>query len=127
MGRWIGGRWICVFVAPRFYPKTLVLKGFGAIWGKNLSAPNADPTTTDPTPHSRPSAYLSNNSVQRALPMCCAKGIFAKGILGCSAPGKWGRTQMGSEGFNRILTGLYFFKPVGVRLVPLKTHDFKGF
>ena len=44
-----------------------------------------------------------------------------------SAPAKWGRTQMGSDGFNRILTGLYFFSPVGVRLVLLKTHDFKGF
>ena len=44
-----------------------------------------------------------------------------------SAPGKWGRTQMGSDGFNRILTGLYFFNPVRVRLVPLETHDFKGF
>ena len=29
--------------------------------------------------------------------------------------------------FSRILTGFYFFRPVGVRLVPLKTHDFKGF
>ena len=44
-----------------------------------------------------------------------------------SAPGKWGRTEMGSDGFNRILTGLYLFSPVGVRLVPLRTHDFKGF
>ena len=26
-----------------------------------------------------------------------------RGLL--SAPGKWGRTQMGSDGFNRILTG----------------------
>ena len=42
-------------------------------------------------------------------------------------PCKWGRAQMGSDGFNRILTGLYFFSPVGVRLVPLRTHDFKGF
>ena len=25
-----------------------------------------------------------------------------------SALGKWGRTQMGSDGFNRILTGFYF-------------------
>ena len=44
-----------------------------------------------------------------------------------SALGKWGRTQMGSDGFNRILTGFYFFSPAGVRLVPLKTRDFKGF
>ena len=46
---------------------------------------------------------------------------------GFSAPGKWGRTQMGSDGSNGILTRLYFFSLVGVRLVPLKTHDFKGF
>ena len=44
-----------------------------------------------------------------------------------SALGKWGRTQMGSDGLNRIVTGFYFFSPVGVRLAPLKTHDFKGF
>ena len=44
-----------------------------------------------------------------------------------SAPGKWGRTQMGSDGLNRILTGLYFFSPVGVRLVPLKTHHSRDF
>ena len=38
--------------------KTLTLKGFGAIWGKNLGRPkNADPTTTDPTPHSKPSDW----------------------------------------------------------------------
>ena len=43
-----------------------------------------------------------------------------------SALGKWGRTQMGSDGLNRILTGFYFFDPAGVRLVPLKTRDFKG-
>ena len=47
--------------------------------------------------------------------------------LQISALGKWGRTQMGSDGFNRILTGLYFFDTAGVRLVPLKTRDFKGF
>ena len=44
-----------------------------------------------------------------------------------SALGKWGRTQMGSDGFDRILTGFCFFSPVGVHLVPLKRHDFKGF
>ena len=44
-----------------------------------------------------------------------------------SALGKWGRTQMGSDGFNRILTGFYFFDPVEVHLVPLKAHDLKGF
>ena len=31
---------------------------------------------------------------------------------------------MGSDGLNRILTGLNLFNPVRVRLVPLKTHDF---
>ena len=45
-------------------------------------------------------------------------------IAQISALGKWGRTQMGSDGFNRILTG---FSRVGVRLVPRETHDFKGF
>ena len=44
-----------------------------------------------------------------------------------SALGKWGRTHMGSDGFNRISTGFYLFSPVGVRLVPSKTHVFKGF
>ena len=46
-------------------------------------------------------------------------------VLGMSylALGKWGRTHIGTAG----LTGSYFFSPVGVRLVPLKTNDFKGF
>ena len=44
-----------------------------------------------------------------------------------SALGKWGWTQMGSDGFNRIVTGFCLFSTVRVRLVPLKTHDFKGF
>ena len=34
---------------------------------------------------------------------------------------------MGSDGFNRILTGFYIFSPVGVRLAPLKRRDFKEF
>ena len=34
---------------------------------------------------------------------------------------------MGSDGLNRVLTGFYFFSPVGVRLVPPETHGFKGF
>ena len=34
--------------------------------------------------------------------------------------------MMGPDGFYRILTGFYFFSPVGVRAVPLKPHDFKG-
>ena len=52
MGRWICGRWICVWGAPFFSPDApnplfwRVSERFGAkIWG----APNADPTTTDPT------------------------------------------------------------------------------
>ena len=45
----------------------------------------------------------------------------------CSAPGKWGRTQMGSDGFNRVLTGFYLLDPARVRAVPSETHDFKGF
>ena len=43
------------------------------------------------------------------------------------AVGTWGRTQMGSDGFHRILTGFSLFSHVGVRLVPRKTHYFKGF
>ena len=33
---------------------------------------------------------------------------------------KWGRTQMGSDRFNRILTRFDLFSPIVVRLVPLK-------
>ena len=43
-----------------------------------------------------------------------------------SVLGKWDRTQMGSDGCNQVLTGFYLSGPVRVRLVPLKTHDFKG-
>ena len=39
-------------------------------------------------------------------------------IFPTSALGEWGRMQM---------TGFDLFSPVGVSLVPLKTHDFKGF
>ena len=49
------------------------------------------------------------------------------GIHQKSALGKWGRTQMGSDGFDRILTGFLLFGPVRVRLAPLKTHDIEGF
>ena len=44
-----------------------------------------------------------------------------------SALGKWGRTQMGSDGFNRILSGFYLLGAARVRPVPSETHDFKGF
>ena len=44
-----------------------------------------------------------------------------------SAPGKWGRTQMGSDGFNRVLTGFYLLDPARVWAVPSERHDFKGF
>ena len=54
-------------------------------------------------------------------------GVFLYVYVLFSAPGKWGRTHMGLDGFNRILTGVYLFSPVEVRLVPLRTHDFKGF
>ena len=43
------------------------------------------------------------------------------------APGTWGRTQMGSDGLNRVLTGFCLLDPVRVRAVPSETHDFKGF
>ena len=38
-------------------PKPLFKRGFGAIWAKIWGAPNTDPTTTDPTPHFRPSEF----------------------------------------------------------------------
>ena len=43
-----------------------------------------------------------------------------------SVPAKWGRTQMGSNGLNQILTALCLFSHVGVHLVFLTTHDLKG-
>ena len=63
MGRWIRGRWICILGAPRLSvqrPPNLILKGFGTIWSKIWGAPNADPTTTDSMPHSRPSEEWCN-------------------------------------------------------------------
>ena len=57
------------------------------------------------------------------------KGTANRGLQNIclkSALGKWGRTQMGSDRFNRILL-FFFFSTVGVGLVPLKTHGFKGF
>ena len=42
MGSWIRGRWVCIFGAPRFSvqrPQNPHVKGFGAIWGKNLGRP----------------------------------------------------------------------------------------
>ena len=36
------------------------------------------------------------------------------------APGKWGRAQMGSDGFNRVLPGFYLLDPGRVRAVPPK-------
>ena len=44
-----------------------------------------------------------------------------------SALGKWGRTQMGSDGFNRILSGFYLLDPARVRPVHSETRDLKGF
>ena len=35
-----------------------------------------------------------------------------------TVPAKWGRTHMGSDGLNRILTGFYLFGPARVRPVP---------
>ena len=55
------GHYQNISVALNFEPKARLLKGcpvegFGAkIWG----APNADPTTTDPMPHSRPSDRIA--------------------------------------------------------------------
>ena len=59
MGRWICGRWICVWGAPGVCPKSLrnlQNKGFGGSLDLTSGRPkNADSTTTDPTSHSRPS------------------------------------------------------------------------
>ena len=58
MGRWIRGRWICVFWGAPIFSQ----ERFGAkIWG----APNADPTTMNPTPHSRPSENLRIAGLRR--------------------------------------------------------------
>ena len=62
MGRWICGRWICVWGAPDFCPKSLQnpfkMRVLGAS-GLKIGAPqNTDSTTTGPTPHSRPSDNL---------------------------------------------------------------------
>ena len=41
---------------PSRGPKILVLKGLGDLWTENQGAPRTpNPTTTGPTPHSRPS------------------------------------------------------------------------
>ena len=55
---------------PRFWgapifspeaPKPLFLRVLEKLWG----APNADPTTTDPTPHSRPSKFEGFRAIKR--------------------------------------------------------------
>ena len=56
---------------------------------------------------------------------CAVIGGASLGAIWPSALGKWGRTQLGSDGHNRRLTGFYFFSLVGIRLVPLKTRDLK--
>ena len=59
VGCWIRGRWICVFGAPRFSAQRLQNPCFEGFWSdleqQIWGAQNADPTTTDPMPHSRPS------------------------------------------------------------------------
>ena len=54
--------------------------------------------------------------------------VLLLNILDLSTP-HFGSGQMGSyaNGVGWDLTGFCFFSPVGARLVPLKTHDFKGF
>ena len=47
-------------------PKILVLKGFGDLWTENRGAPKTpNSTTTDPTPHSRPSDYSASGRFAR--------------------------------------------------------------
>ena len=52
--------------------------------------------------------------------------VWFAGATPDSALGRWGRTQMGSDRFSRILTGFYLLDPTRVRPVPSETHDFKG-
>ena len=58
---------------------------------------------------------------------CMQHGLCTESFKFNSAPGKWGRTQMGSDGFNQVLTGFYLSDPARVRAVPSETHEFKGF
>ena len=67
--------------------------------------------------HNRESSFCERKrqgNVMKVAPMT---------VMEFSALGKWGHTHMGSDGLNWIL----LFGPVRVRLVPLKTHDFKRF
>ena len=80
-------------------------------------------------------AEIDKQLDQKTQEKCCLCGFFV-GLLkrgdGATtfaianilllALGKWGRTQMGSDGLNQILAGCYF-SAVGA---PLKTHDFNG-
>ena len=78
-------------------PKTLVLKGFGAIWGKDLGRPkNADPATTDPMPHSRP----SDLNCKTALFVSFAPSAFR------SASGKHWKSESASRVLPRVMTCL---------------------
>ena len=56
MGRWIRGRWICVWgapdVCPKIVPKPFKIRVLGPLDQKSGRPKNADPTTTDPTPFS---------------------------------------------------------------------------
>ena len=79
--------------------------------------------------------YAKGSSLVFSSPLILHKSyldcmIVCVGLLCSSSFGsgqKWGRTQMGSDGFNRILTGFYLLDPAKVRPVPSETHGFKGF
>ena len=89
MGGWIRRCWICIWGAPDFNPESLPEafenKGLGASQ-LNLGRPkNAEPTTTDPTLHSRPSdsriPFLlipkSNSEKKRKRAEYCSKSTFS--------------------------------------------------
>ena len=71
MGHWICHRWICVWGAPDVCPpncsETLQNKGIRASGLKIRAPQNADPTTTDPTPHSLPSEYTDYPFASRCV------------------------------------------------------------
>ena len=67
MGRWICGRWICVWGTPHCCLQSLRNRSKERFWEpldwKSGRPKNADSTTTDPTPHSRPSDYACFNGI----------------------------------------------------------------
>ena len=83
---------------------------------------SSDPYGRVPSKHIREKHFcLSKFRAELIRRSSCLNLYFGAGQII-----SWGRTQMGSDGLNRFLTGYYFVSPVGVRLVSLKTDDFWG-